>query len=308
MSNEIRELIFHVLYAFKLIIGTLVFIANIFIFTIFATKKEKFPSDFLILPNLMIDALHGLAMCIPFYLINSNFMLKGQLCFQTFIFFSLVMLILMTLNRYVAAIRPMKYKLWFNKGRILFSFLAITLITVALFSAVAYALFVAKVVDKSIEHYCETYYEKICVPTGWKLRSWELYCNYEYKIRQNCYAREKSTKRAFLNVNYFVFYLWPQFQLLLVICNTIFMCFVYKRISGQFEIRRSKTHFRKFFMTVMKVFRNDDVAKRKTTKPSKDALKLFQETTISDNGQTTSEHTGTLQIKIEQGSNLIADR
>ena len=222
-------LIFHVLYAFKLIIGTLVFIANIFIFTIFATKKEKFPSDFLILPNLMIDALHGLAMCIPFYLINSNFMLKGQLCFLTFIFFSLVMLILMTLNRYVAAIRPMKYKLWFNKSRILLSFLAITLITVALFSAVAYALFVAKVVDKSIEHYCETYYEKICVPTGWRLRSWEHYCNYEYKERQNCYAREKSTQRALLNVNYFVFYLWPQIQLLLVICNTLFMCFVYKK-------------------------------------------------------------------------------
>ena len=291
MSNEIRALIFHVLYAFKIIIGTLVFNANIFIFTIFATKKEKFPSDFLILPSLMIDVLHGLAMCIPFYLINSNFMLKGQLCFQIFIFFALVMLILIALNRYVAAMRPMKYKLWFNKSRILLSFLAISVITVALFSAVAFALFVAKVVDKSIDHYCETYLERVCVPSVWKL---EPYYNCDYELRKNCYAREKSTERAFLNVNYFVFYLWPQFQLLLVICNTLFMCFVYKTISGQFQIRRSKTHFRKFFVTVMKIFRNDDVAKRKTTKPSKDTLTLFQEATISDNGQTTSEHTGTL--------------
>ena len=309
MSNQIQGLIFHVLYAFKLIIGTLVFNANIFIFTIFATKKEKLPSDFLILPNLMIDALHGLAMCIPFYLIDSNFMLKGQLCFQIFIFFSLVMLILMTLNRYVAAMRPMKYRLWFNKSSILLSFLAITVITVALFSAVAYALFVAKVVDTSIEQYCETYYERACAGYSW----WEIeknlpYCLTEYKKHEKCYEREKSTERALINVNYFVFYLWPQFQLLLVICNTLFMCFVYKTISSQFEKGRSNTHFCKFFVTLIKIFRNDDITNRKTTTPSKDTLTTFQETNFSENGQTISEHRGMLQIEIKQSTNLIGGR
>ena len=146
------------IHIFRLITGMLVFLVNIIIFSIFAMKKKKSPSDCLVLPNLMIEGLHGLGLCGPFYLLDPDWVMKDQFCFQILVFFSLVMLILMTFNRYVAAVRPLKYKSWFKKRFIFLGFLGITLVTVVLFIATCCVLFIAKVVENSVERYCETYY------------------------------------------------------------------------------------------------------------------------------------------------------
>ena len=52
-------------------------------------KEQKIPSDWLILPNLLMDALHGLGMCVPLYLLTLYIMFKGSFFLQfSFLFIS----------------------------------------------------------------------------------------------------------------------------------------------------------------------------------------------------------------------------
>ena len=145
--SVLLKLIFSVLYKVRLLIGTTVFVANFLIFTIFATKKRKLPSDLLVMPNLTIDSFYGLCMCFQFYFTDPGIKVNLEFCLQIFILFSLIMLILMTANRFVAAVRPIKYKLGLESVSY-FSLISESF-TVAVFSAGSYVLFLVKVLDQS---------------------------------------------------------------------------------------------------------------------------------------------------------------
>ena len=201
----------------------LVFAFNFIIFSIFAMKKKKSPSDCLVLPNLMIEGLHGLGLCVPFYFLDPDWFMKVQFCLQILIFFSLVMLVLMAFNRYVAAVRPLKYKGWFKKRFIFLGFLGITLVTVALFIASSYVLFIAKVVEKSVEHFCETYYTERSYydsETEFDPRNyvWGIHFDFVPKyvrklktvreIHSRCHENITFHDKALISVDYFVLYLW----------------------------------------------------------------------------------------------------
>ena len=275
-------------------------------------KKKKSPSDCLVLPNLMIEGLHGLGLCIPFYLLDPDLIMKGQFCLQTLVFFSLVMLILMTFNRYVAAFRSLKYKLWFKKRFILVGFLGITFLTVALFMVSSYLLFFAKVVKKSVDHYCETYYKKIsyyvfvtdhghvlyqefrrnaCHPRGTfrcrnepklvrKLKtSWE--------IHEKCHKNITAHDKALLNVDYFALYLWPQFQFVLVIINTVIIYFIYRKIYNKLNVRGKFGTCTSFSNSVGDLFRDKVIPESKLLK-NKLTVEAVQET----NRLQTSLHSG----------------
>ena len=299
MSTETRDLIFYIVYPIKLLLGISVFITNSFIFVIFVRKQKREPSDWLIMANLMIDALHGLGMCIPLYLFKPVVMIKGSFAFQSFIFFSLVMLILMTVNRYVAVTRPRKYRKWFEKRYIFLSFSGIASLTLALFSAVAYALFVKKVVEKSIVEYCRTQYiyRRYYHETGYVFyfdvfdyngdilyHAGETYgfWDYEYVPKQICSLRTIENERTLLSVHFFVLYVWPQFQFCLVLINVLLMCFVYRQISKLFNLK-TKFGFRNRFMKFIRQLFKDDRSsgKRRAESRRKTALLEIQETNFS---------------------------
>ena len=304
MSDKSREIIFCAVYPVKLLLGVLVFIANFFVFVIFASKRKRTSSDYLIIPNLLVDFLHGAGMCIPLYVLSSNKekMMLGAFFFQVLMFFSLIMLFMMTLNRYTAVLRPMKYKIWFAKTRMLSTFVAVSAVTLFLFAAFAYALFLGTM-DKQI-------YKKVCYrtisrslsqpPTHFRKRytlddlfgnnsiSYDGYWNppIAYQAYENCHLKHfGKRKTAILSAKVFVYYIWPQFQLLLVSLNTLLMCFVYKKISNHFKNRVKLGLFGRFVNLVKNVFLDDE-------SENKDQCRIgsagYQETNLS---QVTKEPT-----------------
>ena len=50
-----------------------------------------------------------------------------------------------------------------------------------------------------------------------------------------CRDKTKTYEVSFMNEKFVSFHLWPQLQLLLVICNIIIMSFVYKRIGKNLQ-------------------------------------------------------------------------
>ena len=266
----------------------LVFAFNFIIFSIFAMKKKKSPSDCLVLPNLMIEGLHGLGLCVPFYFLDPDWFMKVQFCLQILIFFSLVMLVLMAFNRYVAAVRPLKYKGWFKKRFIFLGFLGITLVTVALFIASSYVLFKAKVVEKSVEHFCETYYtERNYYETKFDFQHW-CYSLYPQpptirtlktvrERHERCHENTTFHDKALISVDYFVLYLWPQFQLLLIIINTVFIYFIYRKICNKFNAGGKFGLCKSLYKTVRGIFR-EEVSLESKTLENKLPVEAVQET------------------------------
>ena len=298
MSTETRDLIFYIVYPIKLLLGISVFITNLFIFVIFVRKQKREPSDWLILPNLLIDAFHGLGMCIPLYLLTPAIMVKGALFFQSFIFFSLTMLILMTVNRYIATVRPIKYPKWFAKRYIFLSFSAITFSTLALFSAVAYALFVKKIIEKSMIEFCEHYktYEKSSYLVGY----WwaPIYNDYGYIVdygyekvydylwhsttKTSCHEKPISVEKAWISVHFFVLNIWPQFQLGLVLINVILMSFVYAKISKLFNVHVKFGFVGRFWSLIRQLFVEDVKMRAQTLQNRITTLLDIQETDFTE--------------------------
>ena len=303
---EFENLIFDILYIFRLIIGMVVLAFNFIIFSIFAMKKKRSPSDCLVLPNLMIEGLHGLGLCVPLYFLDPDWVMKGQFCLQILVFFSLVVLILMAFNRYVAAVRPLKYKLWFKKRFIFLGFSGITLVTVALFIATCYVLFIAKVVEKSVEHFCETYYtERSYYVYETEYNHWHYrsrvygrsvnvctkYMDFPYypqpkrvpKLKTAIESHERCDEnitfhdKALVTVDYFVLYLWPQFQLVLVIINTVFIYFFYKKLYNKFHAGRNFGLCASLYKTVRDLFR-EEVSLESKTLENKLSVEAVQET------------------------------
>merc|ERR1712226_511904 len=138
MALSITNFMFYIFYPVKIILGVAVFLANFLIFLIFVSKPKLTPSDYLIIPNLLVDTLQGIIMCFPYFLFGEEYMFDASFISEIFTFFSLVMLILMSVNRYVAVALPRKYKRWFCMRNILISFSSIFILTLAIFSILIY--------------------------------------------------------------------------------------------------------------------------------------------------------------------------
>ena len=110
---------FHNTLAFltKLILGISVFSCNFIVFCVWITKPDKRATDTLILTNLFIDSIYGLQMiCLTDkYLYGRDHGIGAwDMTFLVFfmqdslMFFSLCMLVVMSINRYLAVVRPIR--------------------------------------------------------------------------------------------------------------------------------------------------------------------------------------------------------
>ena len=244
MTEPTHDIIFYIVYPLKLFLGFSVFITNFFVLVIFASKKKKFSSDYLIMPNLLAESVQGIEMCIPFYLLGYKRMFRGAFVFQISIFFSLIMLIIMTLNRYFAVRRPFQYKKMFDKQRTLMIFIAISLLTVLVFATFTYVLFVG--------HNIVEYRKTVCHPLN------EPFSYPGQNAIWVCDREEIDQKdQHIMSVKVFVFYIWPQCQLTLVIFNAFLMCFVYKKISHRYKHKVKIGVFHRFLKLIGEMFDHD---------------------------------------------------
>ena len=97
----------------KLLLGMLIFLPNSLIFGILVTKKKKKATDYLILSNLLMDAIYGLQMCcvasVTLLMPSKPYLFLLALFLEyALIFSSLSMLVVMSLNRYVAVVKPFR--------------------------------------------------------------------------------------------------------------------------------------------------------------------------------------------------------
>ena len=112
-------------------LGVLVFLANFLIFSILLTKKNKHSTEVLILFNLLNDGLSGLSLIIGAIIDISNIfsVFKTELGYDLFLLSfkflssflnrsSVLLMIMMTVNRYFAVLRPFSYKRVFRKANI----------------------------------------------------------------------------------------------------------------------------------------------------------------------------------------------
>ena len=124
-----------------LFIGIGAFFANGTIFLLLLRKQNKLASELLVLGNLLIDALYGLTLfSVGFCNVNNVYLaeITGYLPLQciirrvpyTFLVLaSLCLLIVMTLNRYVAVKIPFRYKILFKIANVIKYLVAITTIS-----------------------------------------------------------------------------------------------------------------------------------------------------------------------------------
>ena len=129
----------NVLFYTQVILGSLVFIFNFAIFCILVTKTKKKATDTLVLTNLFMDALYGLLMsCVQSTFVKMDnidtvFVSLTYYIEDSLIFFSLAMLVLMTLNRYYAVVRPVRYKIYFKKSNVYKMLFGVSLLTLIVF-------------------------------------------------------------------------------------------------------------------------------------------------------------------------------
>ena len=114
-------------------VGLIIFIINLVIARIFLKKNTKSPSDYLIITGLLGDSAYGLMLfTFPFsYVIVEAVSKKLGLYFSinlaiffyiildcVLVLFSLLIIFFMTINRYFAIVKPMKYKMFFSKSSV----------------------------------------------------------------------------------------------------------------------------------------------------------------------------------------------
>ena len=110
-----------------IIIGFTAFVANFVIFLILVRKPNMLPSEMLVLCNLLIDSAYGINLFSVGFL-NVNHILLPKIpslqCiirrvpYTFLIMASLLLLIIMTLNRYVAVKIPFQYKIVFKPSNV----------------------------------------------------------------------------------------------------------------------------------------------------------------------------------------------
>ncbi|XP_075261989.1 uncharacterized protein LOC142353591 [Convolutriloba macropyga] len=137
-----------------LFIGIGAFFANSVIFLLLLQKINKLASELLVLCNLLIDALYGLVLfSVGFCNVNNVYLseITGYLPLQciirrvpyTFLVLaSLFLLIIMTLNRYVAVKVPFRYKILFKIANVIKYLIGIVVLSLV-FASIDLALCIA---------------------------------------------------------------------------------------------------------------------------------------------------------------------
>ena len=122
-----------------------IFGSNLTIAVAFQRKDKKSPSDYLIITGLVGDAVYGLVLLL-FPVINApliTFPVRVAIFIQlltiyldsTLSLFSLLIIFFLTLNRYVAIVKPFLYKSYFKKTTVLAIITSIITVCVLFFIA-----------------------------------------------------------------------------------------------------------------------------------------------------------------------------
>ncbi|XP_075262067.1 uncharacterized protein LOC142353655 isoform X2 [Convolutriloba macropyga] len=229
MSDHNQNSFFYTFNFAKCLLGVLTFVANVIIFVTFASKNKKSTSDYLVIPHLVVGSLYGIVICIPIdFQGKVDGKISGRVAFvsQQLIFCSIILLLIMTINRYVAVLNPSRYNIWFSKQFLSVMFIVIAFLYIISLTTLLYFLYIGKKLKKSVREKCKEYgifefdYENMWHQTD----SLSL-----------CRDKTKTYEVSFMNEKFVSFHLWPQLQLLLVICYIIIMSFVYKRIGKNLQ-------------------------------------------------------------------------
>ena len=143
---------------FFVALGLFIFFFNLFVARVFKSKSKLTPSDSLIITGLIGDGVYGLIfaslpVAVFFKLcwvgdygyLEESIPLLWLILDSSSTLFSLLMIIFMTLNRYVAVVKPFKYKLYFRKRNVTAMILFVILITlIFLIAGFSFILFRVK--------------------------------------------------------------------------------------------------------------------------------------------------------------------
>ena len=151
---DIKLKILLILEVCFVIIGFLVLTSNLAIFAIFARKPKKTASESLILCTLLIDAFYGAD--ILFLGVQRIFLFDVSpvahfwlsvihfIPYYSLVVASLMMQILITINRYYAVMKPFRYKYIFNTNKILLAVIGIAVTSLS-FGVGGFIAFTARV-------------------------------------------------------------------------------------------------------------------------------------------------------------------
>ena len=118
-----------------MILGVLVFTSNFTVLCILCTKGGKRPSELLVIFSLLIDSLYGVWIfnCSIYYLweyyVWDFFLL--DLSFISLTTGTFQLHILVSINRYIAVLKPFSYKNYFTYFKVVFAFLVIFMISLS---------------------------------------------------------------------------------------------------------------------------------------------------------------------------------
>ena len=198
------------------LIGLAVFLFNLLIAAIFLKKDKKSPSDRLIIIGLIGDSTYGLLMfTFPFgYAFIEVYMRLKKInhcgnyarLFYTnldciLVMYSLFIIFFMTLNRYFAIVKPVKYKRYFSRKNVM-SIAVFVICTCVILFAVGTVILLIAIIR---EDYCLEEDTEI-LPTISKI------------IR-------------------YVPFVWPPLQFALVVIDSSLMIFVYTSIARVYKLR-----------------------------------------------------------------------
>ena len=201
------------------LVGLAVLLLNLLIAVIFLKKSRKSPSDRLIIIGLIGDAVYGLFMfTFPFaYAITEVLMRLKKInncknyarLFYTnidcvLVLYSLFIIFFMSINRYFAILKPVKYRRYFNKISVILIAVFVISTCVILFAVGTVILLIAIIRD----NYCLDEDTEL-LPTNSKI------------IR-------------------YIPFIWPPLQLFMVLIDSLLMIFVYTSIAQAYKLGCSK--------------------------------------------------------------------
>ena len=201
-------------------VGLFILVFNFAVARIFMSKKKLFPSDTLIIAGLIGDGVYGLIFaCTPIAILaflHLNDQIPYYIKFTPILWlmldssstlYSLLMIFFMTVNRYIAVVKPFNYKRYFRQRNVL-SMIVFVLIITTIFLAigVVWLAFPEKI-----------YFSTTCIPSNY-------YCKWPYN------------QKVPDNLHTFYIFIWPQIQLGIVIIDSLLMIYVYIGVANSYQL------------------------------------------------------------------------
>ena len=217
-----------------LFIGLFIFIFNCFLAFIFMSKNKLAPSDFLIITGLIGDGVYGLVFAsFPFSYVFSLYLLENTESYlaealpvlwlildSSSTLFSLMMIFIMSVNRYFAVTKPFKYKIYFRKRNVLMMISFVIIVTTVFLSVGLISL---------------AFPEKKVRWLG--LKYGECYPPEDYESEPQCFWDVVYYYGIREYIKFYYLFLWPQIQLVAVVVDSILMIYVYIGIAISYEMK-----------------------------------------------------------------------